>query len=67
MQIPTVPGSTVNVAGILLALVAIVVLFVGAPMAARRFERQQKQRGRWDEYGPLEETEGHRPWDEAAG
>ena len=38
-------------------IVVSVVLLVGARAAARRFERRQRELGRWDEYGPLIESE----------
>lgn len=38
----------ITVAGVLLLVVS---------LAARRFERTQRKLGRWDQYGPLEETE----------
>lgn len=33
------------------------VLLLMASVAARRFVARQRQLGRWDQYGPLEETE----------
>ena len=46
---------------------AILVLFAMTWLAARRFDAKQRERGRWDEYGPLVETEkppreAARPW-----
>ena len=41
-----------------LGILGVLVVLVGAAgIAARRFERRQRERGRWDEYGPLEETD----------
>ena len=48
--------------GILIWLGGIAVLFgamlVGLGVAARKFAARQRQQGRWDEFGPLEETQG---------
>jgi hypothetical protein len=43
-----------------LGVIAVVlgVLLAGFGVAARKFAALQRRRGRWDEYGPLEETEG---------
>lgn len=42
-------------------VIAMVSLIVGCAaaivIASRRFAARQQQRGRWDQYGPLEETE----------
>ena len=42
----------------LVALVIAVLWFVIIGVAARRHEADQKRRGRWDNKGPLIETEG---------
>jgi hypothetical protein len=36
---------------------ALVAVFVGFYVGARRFAVRQQRLGRWDEYGPLEETQ----------
>jgi hypothetical protein len=38
-------------------VVVALALLVAARAAARRFERRQQDLGRWDEYGPLVESE----------
>ena len=39
----------------------LVVTLVITAKAARRFEARERQLGRWDQYGPLEETEALTP------
>ena len=41
----------------ILALVACMVLILGVRWSARRYEAEQLRRGRWDEIGPLVESE----------
>jgi hypothetical protein len=45
---------TILLAGVAVAFVG---LLFGFRVAARRFAARQRRLGRWDEYGPLEETE----------
>jgi hypothetical protein len=45
----------------LVALITLLVVSVAAiVIGSRRFAIRQEQRGRWDQYGPLEETEAPR-------
>jgi hypothetical protein len=40
------------------ALGVFIVIVLGVVIGVRRFIADQRRRGRWDEYGPLEETQG---------
>ena len=42
---------------ILIPFLTLALLLIGAYVGARRFDRRQRTRGRWEEYGPPEETE----------
>ena len=42
---------------LLIVLTAAAVMLFLTFIAARRFEKKQRELGRWDQYGPLEETE----------
>lgn len=41
----------------LIGIAAVGLMFGLAYVGARRFEKKQRELGRWDQYGPLEETE----------
>jgi hypothetical protein len=41
----------------LAGITAIALMFLMVFVSARRFEKKQRELGRWDQYGPLEETE----------
>ena len=43
--------------GYILFGIGLVLAFLFIRHDARRFEAQERARGRWDEFGPLEETE----------
>ena len=43
--------------GYVLLAIGILAFFLAIRVAARRFEARERTRGRWDEYGPLVETE----------
>jgi hypothetical protein len=42
---------------LLVFLVLLVLLLLALRASAKRFEVEQREKGRWDEYGPLIETE----------
>lgn len=44
--------------GVTIGVAVILTVFMVYRTAARRFEARQRKLGRWDEYGPLIETEG---------
>lgn len=44
--------------GVILGLAVIVTSLTAVRIAARRYEARQRELGRWDEYGPLVETQG---------
>lgn len=44
--------------GVIVAVAVILTVFAVYRSAARRFEARQRKLGRWDEYGPLVETQG---------
>lgn len=45
---------------VMATVVPILVFLAAIVISARRFARRQRERGRWDQYGPLEETEAPR-------